>query len=211
MRAAALALLLITLGYSVHPIAKAIDKEFINPNPCEQGLWMPVTKVAATWQDHEYPLTLLIHSELPEDIRDVIIIAASKWNAHLGFEVFEAYLVREEEWVDLGYSKRQVRINFSEVPLPINHIAETIHIWNLFDYRGVLRVDISILHYIMGHKYWYETMLHELGHVLGLGHDNEDKGSIMFPQTRKNRQFIRSNDVKYIQDARLQRPICKQD
>lgn len=209
MRLVLLAILLVLLGYSFHPIAQAVDKAYINPDPCEQGLPNPVLGAPATWYAEEYPLRLIIHAEVPEDLRDAIIIAASKWNTHLGFEAFEAYLITEEESQNLRHVKGNILINFSEVPLEIHHIAETVHVWRMMDYIGVLRVDISILHYVMGHNYWYETMLHELGHVLGLGHDNEDKGSIMFPRTQKSRQFIRANDAKYIQDARFKRPVCK--
>lgn len=209
MHAVAIATLFAVLGYSTHPIAQAIDKQYLTTDPCKEGVYMPAAGLPASWYEVEFPLALLIHEELPEDVKDAIIIAAAKWNRHLGFEAFTAYTISEAEYQMLPYVKGQIRINFSEVPMAIEHLAETVHAWTLFEYRGVLRIDLSLLHYVMEHSNWYETMLHELGHALGLGHDNEDKESIMFPRNVKNRQFIRSNDVKYIQDARFKRPVCK--
>ncbi len=109
-----------------------------------------------------------LYSYGPEPIAGVLgRSAALQWNAWLGFEVF---VYTDEDVPDNFQSGVIVYVPTpSELVLGQAFPVKTESSWVCV--AGVLVTDVNV----------YRTATHEVGHCLGLSHDSENKGSIMYP------------------------------
>jgi len=137
----------------------------------------------------QIPLTVVPTANsvlLDPDHRDskVIDTAVSDMNSQFGFEllkmVYGSNAVQEG-----GRIKASVIFHTQAAYTPGQRaLSSKVPGWAIHSRRsdGSIQCDV----YIRGglsERYMYRVAVHELGHVIGLAHDNDNPGSVMFPPT----------------------------
>jgi predicted Zn-dependent protease len=169
---------LITLALIVASIACA--RELPPEEPC--GFMRNSIGRRISWNDN-LPVNLYLHKSIPAEAEDAIYRAINEYNVKLNREMFRVNAWSDKDWGMNGYNViywNEVWQDddyiegmttsywsggqFVEADIKINAMNFAYHVE---ENENVLDVDLTSL------------MVHELGHVLGLAH-NESYGSVMY-------------------------------
>lgn len=166
--------------------AEYIDETEVENRPCTT---QPSELIYAKRQ---IPLTVFPISQdsvvmLEPDDRDskVIESAVRDINSQYGFELFKMAYGSEGVY-ESGRIKATVIVHTeASYTLGERSISKDVPGWAIHSRRmdGSLQCDV----YLRGglsERYMYRVVLHELGHAMGLAHDNDNPSSVMFPLTK---------------------------
>lgn len=129
----------------------------------------------AYWHSENFPIKVFIDSRDPVEFQESMEIAARVWNMSLGLQVFDT------ERVD--FSNATITNTCGWVASQVVHDLETSGLWHGEYYPGTSEIcfgQVSIQPNIKKNNI-IKIFMHELGHALGLAHDEGDKRSIMHP------------------------------
>lgn len=155
-----------------------------------------------SWFGASFPIPVIISPEFDQYEMGVIEQAINYWNAVVGETVFVPILglsnnvywfpgaiILTEQSLDnncgsqiLGLATRRWRIDPLLQPIEINSAHIEIHVGHDRD-QSYLR-----------------TIVHELGHALGLGHD-ENRSSVMYPYILDSDWHIEDVDIDFIRQS----------
>lgn len=158
------------------------------------------------WTASDFPIYILIDDQLDDTLVSSIDLAVYEWNYQVGFSLFvtDIYDFREPaprtsgfiavSQKDLGKSPRNPEANVLGLASPYLHESSShikaVQVW----YDDSITADNALL-----------IMLHELGHALGLAHDN-DCSSIMHPHVvncSSPEIVIKEEDITRIRNMRF--------
>ncbi len=156
------------------------------------GIQSPVQKsTLKIWDSKNLPVSCF-HNDVSEYWEDLYNHAVREMNFTLGFELFE-YCT---PW---GLSKpfpadlRKV-ILFDVEDLNVG--GRTVITYNKFTLE-ILGVKITI-NPRSNYNVHYSIILHEMGHAVGLMHDEDDKASLMYPSIGNHEKFFQKEDLEYL-------------
>lgn len=153
------------------------------------------------WDISMLPIVVEVDSDLGPGIFSNVQIATEEWNQTIGDEIFTVRTFDIQDVISDGilrdpplghiyvYGTELGRSSTGELILGLArrdfHRGEII--------SGVVFLDDDL---IISSS--YVVMLHELGHMLNLGHDTDDIDSIMNPHPLAGTGFIREDDIQWI-------------
>lgn len=122
----------------------------------------------------DFPIPVEI-KDMPEKYRFATIHAIESWNIGLNAEIFK--IVESSNTVRVAYKKRWHESHAMSAVTSTKYMFKMIYLSDVY-INGEKDGEFDPL----------TVMIHELGHVLGLGH-NEQKGSIMNTWMEKDAKF----------------------
>lgn len=127
------------------------------------------------WHPEHFPLKVYVDSRDPIEFQEGIEEAAAIWNLSLGLQVFET------ERVDFGNVSPTNSCGW--VSSRVEHDLPTAGYWRGKYYPSTSELCYGLLTISPNVKprNISKVFIHELGHSLGLAHDEVDKRSIMYP------------------------------
>lgn len=156
------------------------DNAFILNSFCETVRW------------NSLPVTMTFDTTVPEDIRIIAMQAASEWEAAIGKPLFVF------DSIETHASENQNIIKIVPEEAWVGDIDENAKTVYAYQNRSMIKADILIRARVLttrhGNMNPHTVLLHELGHVLGLAHDDKNKFSIMYPQTTQYNSIISDLD-----------------
>lgn len=156
------------------------------------------------WESSDFPVTVVIDPGMNERQQTEVARAARWWNLKLGFNAFKVIrpspfdffvitLLRPERVVAVT----QVDEDFINDNPDVLGVTATDLFSSTFSYvpMGLRWDEINVFY---NSDEW--TVRHEFGHALGLGHDDDNPESLMFP-TRSGRApgaDVEQQDLEYV-------------
>lgn len=162
------------------------------------------------WDIELLPIVIETDSDLDPIITENIRLALVEWNNILGFNVFETQVVDIQDRISYGVLTDPP---FGHVYMFITELGRS---YNGEYILGLARRDIENEQIVSGVIYLDEELndvdsfiivLHELGHILNLRHDQEDTNSIMFSRPLEGLCIVRPEDIQWIQNHLFSNPI----
>lgn len=157
---------------------------------------------AARWQSSDFPLHIAVDRRLSPERQDALQEAVLEWNEAAGATVFT--IDRFIDWYDREYMHRAqgwIYILVGDLPDIIEHgVVNHLqgfcdldwHTPDCTDRNALITLDVAVPN--------ADAMLvfkHELGHALGLEHDNWQP-SIMWPYARESGNRILPDDLNFV-------------
>lgn len=147
------------------------------------------------WTRYKFPLKVYIDSSMPESLIYGAEWAAEHWNRSLGFRALETILAPSIVVQAVRYVGGSITV--SKDPLPENVIA-VARTWARPANGRIVRTWISynstgIIYYPSN------TMVHELGHALGMEHDKNS--SVMYWQQINTDLKIPNKYLEYVRST----------
>lgn len=154
------------------------------------------------WENATFPLVVQIDVSMNQAFQADVIEAVNQWNEAIGTVVFEYEKIDIQDHIIEGQIQRPADGTILLYSMELGRVANGELVLGLTQrfYRGgymsscVVWLDDDLLL-----EETYGVMLHELGHVLGLGHD-DDQASIMHLHPLMGSGDIMPDDVLYVQD-----------
>ena len=155
------------------------------------------------WDAKEFPLTLLVDFRLTTRERMILDEAVTTWNRVLGFTAFQISPI-----IVGGKLSKLYSLPFKGPFIPITYIDDnvgaadnTAGITSLSSLTAHINNAIVLIKPKLG-SILRTVIIHELGHVLGLGHDPNNALSIMHPVAYEFNLFFELEDIYYVRSKR---------
>jgi hypothetical protein len=143
----------------------------------------------AYWHPEHFPIKVYIDTRDPIEFQEGMETAASIWNLTLGLDLFEP--------VKVDFGKTTVTGSCGWVASQVVHDLSTSGLWRGEYYPGTSEICFGWVYIQPDIKKnnIIKIFIHELGHSLGLAHDEGDKRSIMYPKVYSDYpQYIMPDD-----------------
>lgn len=142
------------------------DTSYLLNNSCKRLHW------------DSLPITLTFNDNVPQNVRILTMQAAAEWESAAGkpLFIFDELQGRSPENLNLITITADNQWDGEE-----NENAKTFY---LYEGESLRQAIISIRDRVIQNKNidTFSVVLHELGHSIGLGHDETNVDSIMYPQ-----------------------------
>ena len=190
---------LLRAGWSDHWWTHTQNKKHIQVSRAEcQRLKTPRRSYSSYYSFRRFPLQMNVHATIPKKFHDDIQLAIDTWNSAAGRELIqiknwqrtEAFvqrtIMRANSWMRDSMNSRARRVLASMYHdggnIAVN-FSLSLKWMNLLRLRNYAR-DIAAPLLSRHEPIFYNMLLHELGHVLGLPHRRAEYGAItMTPYT----------------------------
>lgn len=161
----------------------------------------PVQPPRYVWDQQLFPLAIQVDIDIKEAYRLQIQDAINTWNVQVGFNILEYQTFNVEDVIVEGEIREPgfghvylyaTELGHSQTNEPLLGLAR-----RFFDGTsvsgGVIWLDEDLLP-----EQVFGTTLHEIGHILGLGHDDQII-SIMYYHPLESTGDILPEDIAYVQ------------
>lgn len=141
------------------------------------------------------PKGFYIHNSTPEHVQAEILRAAEVWNKALGYEVFIYQGLTHKEYSNqiFGNGSNVVYYDYDFNFKNGTYTGVTLHKINTLNDK-VYNWDI-VLNASKHESKLYGTILHELGHALGLSH-SDNISDIMHAEYQADKSVLTTNDIE---------------
>jgi hypothetical protein len=145
------------------------------------------------WSEHSFPI--IVSPDSDYDVEDLMYVfaAINKWNSDVGKEVFvlRPGLLQQPDYVGEG-----IEMGVTDLDEPLLGWCPVVYhttfngsmgqVW-----RGGCLLDEEA---ITSREKYVKVVIHELGHALGFGHDEDNPKSYMFPKvTESSSTFLKKH------------------
>jgi len=144
------------------------------------------------WKDTNFPIRVLPGPDFDEAETDLVEVSLQQWNISTGSYVFS---------ITDKFDHKQATIVLSHHDLPKNLMGYAVAVPenNLQGRLGSLQYGLILLDMpaIKDSYRYVKTLVHELGHILGFSHDEDDL-SIMYKNIHPRKQEILEHHIRTI-------------
>ena len=180
--------------------------------PHDSGGFRTNTGAQYHWSQSNFPIPVMINQDMDQVTREGVLHAIALWNSEVGVDVFVAevdppltfpgfadngrfpyrgYIIVETGYAGVTPDGVQ-RYAFAAVSLlpSVPGFHGEIH-------SSYILIDLSLPDILASHMIT-RVVFHELGHSLGLAHDEYDRSSIMALSSTNGTQYLQNQDLAFV-------------
>lgn len=165
------------------------------PPPRNGGMLVSQSGAAYHWSPDSFPIPVFIDSSLSLKAYQEVVDSCNVWNAAVRGQVFNCG-VPDEDAALVHVSMGQLGINASGNPVS-GRAVFVLHTDDEGNDHGQILFASVYLDLEAEVSKYRQILSHELGHVLGLDHDN-DKESLMYPSVIDTSWTIQPEDIRAV-------------
>lgn len=151
------------------------------------------------WSFSSFPLVIKLHPDIAVHKKFAVKLAAEIWNTTVEQEVFIVAETFSSHVTEYSYGVISFSLAEALAPVSDQRIIGKSYPRH-FSTGLTIRCDVFVLQEIENPLELSLVVVHELGHCLGLGHDEKDVLSIMHPRISLSEKLIASDDIAYVRE-----------
>ncbi len=145
------------------------------------GLFVNSSGYQYHWRQEQFAIKVLVNSEIGEEIyAGSLTSAVNEWNEQMGGEPIFSLARFDKETHRYKCGEIYVEIKDVQTQKYIKENHTGFAIGNTL-YDGTFCTSYIALDLGLNVDYYQQVFMHELGHALGLTHDENNKNSVMYP------------------------------
>lgn len=148
-----------------------------------------------TWYTTNFPLHVVMDESLTPMQVEAVRLAVRRWNVAVGARVFRDPVV--VSWTHEALNGHLAGyVGVTSRHIPGGHLGQA-H-WTVYRHTpDRMRHVLVVLNPDLSQAVTHNVVVHELGHALGLAHD-EDPSSVMYVQSSDKARIISDEDLEYV-------------